>query len=309
MQLSWREFSRGKADRADVKEFSQRLEYNLFRLHYELLSGDYRHSHYTSFIIADPKLRHIHKARVKDRIVHHAINRILSPIYESSFIFDSYSSRRGKGSHRAICRLRNFAWKLSCNNTSDIWFLKGDIRKYFASVNQAILIDILSRKIKDYKTAKLLEEIIFSFADNPGRGIPLGNLTSQLFANVYLDPFDQYVKRQLKVKYYVRYADDFIIVAKDKEYLHDLIPILSNFLASELDLDLHPDKISLRPWHRGIDFLGYVIFPYHTILRPKTKRRMLKRANKNNLASYLGLLCHCRGYQLKNKIAKIAEFC
>ncbi len=306
--LAWREFRRGKEKKADVQEFFFNLEENIFQLYDDLRRDKWQHSPYSSFFVRDPKLRHIHKAEVRDRLLHHAISRIIEPIFDKSFIFDSYSSRQGKGVHRAVKRLRCFAWSLSRNNSRNVWILKADIRKFFDSVGHDILIGLISKKIKDARLMKLIETIIRSYETKPGQGIPLGNLTSQLFSNIYLNELDQFAKRKLRIKYYLRYADDFIIVAKDKKNLLDVIPVLRKFLAGELNLELHPDKISLRPWHQGIDFLGYVVFPYYTILRPKTKRRMLKRVNKNNLASYLGLLSHCRGYRLKTKLLDLIKY-
>ena len=139
------------------------------------------------------------------------------------------------------------------------------------------------------------------------RGLPLGNLTSQLFANIYLDEFDQFVKHQLKVRYYLRYTDDFIIVSQNENELLELIPIIKQFLSVKLRLELHHDKITIRKYRQGIDFLGYLVLPHHTILRTKTKKRMLKRVNNTNLSSYLGQLKHCNGFKLEQEIRKIAK--
>jgi len=134
------------------------------------------------------------------------------------------------------------------------------------------------------------------------RGIPLGNLTSQLFANIYLNQLDQFIKHQLKLKYYLRYCDDFVILGGDAQYLHNLIPFLQRFLYHNLKLTLHPNKIILRKFSQGIDFLGYIVLPWHIRLRTKTKRRMLKKICQKNLPSYLGLLKHCNCYGLREKI-------
>lgn len=316
LQLAWRKFSRGKSRKKDVREFSKRLEYNLLKLHYLLLSGGYRHSGYVSFFVADPKLRHIHKAAVVDRVVHQAIVQIIEPLFDPGFIFDSYSSRSGKGTHRAVAKLRQSARKLSRNNTRDVWFLKCDIRKFFDSISHGILLSLLSRKICDRRLLDLLENIIGSFHVMPEIGIPLGNLTSQLFSNIYLNELDQFAKRRLSIKHYIRYADDFIIVGTDRAYLETLINIFHDYLSRSLELDLHPRKIALRPWHQGIDYLGYVIFPHHTILRRKTGKRMIRRINRKVLAgasadelgataqSYLGILSHCRGFGWQKRTAQ-----
>ncbi|MFA6995293.1 MAG: reverse transcriptase/maturase family protein [Patescibacteria group bacterium] len=322
--LAWQEFKVDKKKKIDVQEFELNLEDNLFRLHYDLKNGIYHHSDYTSFFVHDPKLRHIHKAAVRDRVLHHAVTRALEPTFERSFIFDSYSSRLNKGTHRAIKRFRGFARKLSRNNTKTVWILKGDIRKYFASIKHEILLDFIEKKIKEEKLLNLIRQIIFSYQNQPGRGIPLGNLTSQLFSNIYLNELDQFIKRKLGVKYYIRYADDFVIVDCDQIKLKNILKQIDDFLKEKLELEIHPAKTFFRKWHQGFDFLGYVIFPCYLILRIKTKRRMFWRIKEKNLAclagkisqkkanqtlqSYLGLLSHANGHRIELKLNKDYEF-
>jgi len=223
---AWQEFKTGKIKKTDVSSFAVNLEEHLFAIHQILKTESYQHGKYTPFFVHDPKLRSIHKAKVIDRMLHHAIVRVIDPIFDKSFIFDSYSSRRNKGTHEAGKRFRKFAWKLSENNTKTVWILKCDIKKFFDSVNHDILIGIIKRKLNDEKVIELLSTIVYSFTTKEGRGIPLGNLTSQIFSNVYLDVLDQFVKRKLQVKYYIRYADDFIFLSRDKAYLESLIPDL-----------------------------------------------------------------------------------
>lgn len=320
---AWNEFRLGKESKLDVQEFGLDLEDNIFQLHDDLRNNSYRHSSYKSFYLHDPKLRHIFKARVRDRILHHAIVKIIGPIFEKSFIFDSYSSRKNKGTHKAISRFRYFAQKLSRNNSRTIWILKCDIRKFFDSINHDIIIYQIRNKVKDEKAVELMAHIVNSLSTSNKGGIPLGNLTSQLFSNIYLDILDQFIKGQLRVKYYIRYNDDFLILDEDREFLESLILIISNFLKEELNLDLHPQKIVIKNWNQGIDFLGYVSFPYHTVLRTKTKRRILKKIERNyrqlktnplyqksfnrSLQSYLGILKHCRGQGIRNSIYKIVK--
>lgn len=167
--LSWEEFKIGKTKKPDVLEFGRHLEDNLFALHRELKNKTYKHSDYTSFYITDPKVRHIHKAKVKDRIVHHAIHRILYPIFDPTFICDSYSCRIGKGTHRAVRRLEVFVRKVSKNYTGKCFVLKCDIKKFFASVDHDVLIGLLEKKIKDEDLMRLIREIIGSF-DSGGHG-------------------------------------------------------------------------------------------------------------------------------------------
>jgi retron-type reverse transcriptase len=296
---AWREFQRGKRFKEDVLEFSMDAEEHLISLHRDLTQGTYRHSAYTHFTVADPKPRDIHKASVRDRVLHHAIHRVIEPLFEKRFIYDTYSSRKGKGTHRAMERFESLAWKLCRNRTRTVWVLQCDIRKFFASLEHDILMAALGRTVKDTRLLGLLSDIITSFPAASGRGIPLGNLTSQLFANVYLDPLDQYMKRVLRVPVYLRYADDMLLAHTDKELLMEWRSSLERFLSTDRKLDLHPHKTTLRTWHQGIDFLGLVSFPTHRVLRTRTKRRMQKRLSEQNASSYLGVAMHARALLLR----------
>ncbi len=258
----------------------------------------------------DPKRRHIHKAPVPDRIVHHLLYEYLYKLFNKSFIYDSYSCRVNKGTHKGVLRLEKFVRKVSQNYTRDCFALDCDIRKFFASVDHEILLRILGRKIKDRDIFDILMEIIESFNYGDGKGIPLGNLTSQVFANIYMDEFDQFVKHKLKVKYYIRYADDFIFISENIGYLKSLVNPVSEFLKNNLNLELHPKKIIFRKLNWGIDFLGYIVLPHYTLPRTKTKRRMFRRLKKkindNNfnqsLQPYLGYLSHANSYKLSLRI-------
>jgi RNA-directed DNA polymerase len=306
--VSWQEFLRGKRKRKDVAKFSLTFIDSIIQLHEELVEKTYRHGSYFAFKISDPKPRNIHKAGLRDRIVHHAVYRILYPYFDRKFIFDSYSCRKNKGTHKAVNRFREFGRKVSHNNTRTAWVLKGDIKKFFANIDHEILKNILRKYIEDIDALSLLEKIINSFdtKDNVNVGIPLGNLTSQLLVNIYMNEFDQFVKRKLKAKYYIRYADDFIIFHEDKLYLEELIPKLSEFLETELKLSLHPKKVFIKTLASGVDFLGWINFTHYRIPRTSTKRRMLKRLQENEsketLASCLGLLGHGNTHKLIQKI-------
>lgn len=306
---SWQEFLVGKKRRKDVEEFSLNLTDNILELNADLAKKAYHHSSYFAFKINDPKPRDIHKAAVRDRLLHNAIYRILYPYYDKLFIHDSYSCRNNKGTHRAINKFRVFSRKVSANNTQTAWVLKCDVRKFFANIDHEILKDILRRNISDPDILELLGKIIKSFhsENGQGKGLPLGNLTSQLLANVYMNEFDQFMKRELKIKYYIRYADDFVILSDNKDYLVALIPKIQGFLGIKLRLSLHPDKTAIQTLASGVDFLGYVVFPNHKILRTKTKRRMQRKINETNQASYLGLLSHCNNYELERLVRKSLE--
>jgi retron-type reverse transcriptase len=308
---AWRKFLRGKRHKPDVQEFGLHLMDNIFSLHRGLVNRTYKHGGYQSFNISDPKPRNIHKASVRDRLLHHAVYRVLCPYFDRKFISDSFSCRIEKGTHKALARFRAFAYKVSKNNTKTCWVLKGDIRKFFASVDQDILTDIIKIHIQDNSVLWFLDAIIRSFhSTQGGKGLPLGNLTSQLLVNVYMNEFDQFVKHELKVKYYLRYADDFVTFSDNKWYLEGLILQIDMFLRERLGLVLHPQKISIGTLASGVDFLGWVHFPDHRVLRTATERRMIKRMAENQepgtLVPYLGLLRYGNAEKLKKRVYNFA---
>lgn len=244
--LAWQEFKSGKEHKVDVLEFTLNLEENLYDLHQSLVNKLYHPMPYAGFYVTDPKLRHIHKACVRDRVLHHAIFRILYPIFESSFIYDSYACRLNKGTHKAVKRLEGFYWEASLNYSKNVFALKCDVKKFFDSIDHNILSQLLTQKLDDADCLWLLNRIIRSFCTTSGKGIPIGNVTSQLFANVYLNILDQFIKNELRIKYYIRYCDDFVILHNNPSYLTELIPKLESFLKVELNLSLHPRKITIR---------------------------------------------------------------
>ncbi len=296
--LAWQEFVVGKKKKSDVQIFARNLMDNIVELHQSLVNRTYRHGGYESFYVTDPKRRHIHKASVRDRLLHHAVYRILYPFFDRTFISDSYSCRNDKGTHKAVNHFRTLANQVSRNYTRSCWVLKCDIKKFFANIDHQILLSILREYIPDQDILWLLQNIIGSFSTElkPGVGLPLGNLTSQLFANVYMNKFDQWVKHKLKAKYYARYADDFVFLSHDKNWLENVILQIREFLETNLKLSLHPNKLFLKTIASGMDFLGWVNFPNYKILRPTTRRRMFARIKihptKETLQSYLGLLGH-----------------
>ncbi len=300
---AWREFRKGKTKKKDIQKFEFNLESNIFSLHNELVNKTYTNQPYISFYVYDPKRRHIHKSQVRDRVVHQVIYRVLYHVYDKSFIHDSYSCRVGKGTHKGVQRLEDFIRKESKNYTRPTWVLKCDISKFFDSIDHSLLQNILFKNYIDENTKWLIKNIIQSFEKSRGKGLPLGNVTSQLFSNIYLNEFDQHMKHRLKAKYYIRYADDFVVISHDKRYLESLIVDISLFLKERLNLPLHPRKVEIRKVTQGIDFLGYIILPHYKVLRTNTKRRILKKARRKlsneTLQSYLGIISHCNGYKLK----------
>ena len=302
---AWEEFIVGKKSKMDVCTFQRQLTKHIMELHQDLDTGEYRHGAYYEFRIADPKPRVIHKASVRDRLVHHAIHRTLYPFFDRLFIADSFACRQGKGLHRAMRRFRDFSRKAGRNHSRTVWILKCDIRKFFASVDHLILLGLLRSRIEDDRIVTLLAKIILSFQTQIGKGIPLGNLTSQLFANVYLNELDQFVKHGLHIPFYIRYADDFVFLDHSREGLRGLIPNIEKFLHRELRLSLHPSKIFVQTVASGIDFLGWIHFPHHRVLRTSTKKRMYARIREQpsyeTLQSYLGLLGHGDAHGLEQQ--------
>lgn len=312
---SWREFLNGKRNRKDVADFSLELMDEILKLHEDLAHKVYHHGTYQAFKINDPKPRDIHKAKVRDRLIHHAIYRILYPLFDKRFIFDSYSCRKKKGTHRAMKRFTQFGRKISRNNTKTVWVLKCDIQKFFANIDHNVLSRILAQHINDAGALWLLEEVIGSFRVNSYRqvGLPLGNLTSQLLINIYMNEFDQFAKRTLKAKYYIRYADDFVFLHESKQVLIEMIPRIEDFLKDKLKLTLNPHKVYIRTLNSGIDFLGWVHFPNHRVLRTTTKKRMFRKLELNRssetIASYKGILSHGNTYKLTREVGrKFPEF-
>lgn len=320
---AWDSFKSDKRNRHDVQVFEWRLEQNIFQLYCELHNKTYKHGPYTGFYIRDPKQRHIHKALVWDRVLHHAIFSVINPIFEETFIPTSFSCRIGYGTHRGVAILEKMAQWVHKNGTNSCFVLKCDIQKFFDSVDHHVLLSILKKRIKDEEAMWLLQEIVESYSSPQStifekKGLPIGNLTSQLFANVYMNELDQFIKNILRVRNYVRYTDDFAIVSESSAHLEGLLGPIAEFLDRKLAISLHPKKIMIRKLSRGIDFLGYLIFPHHRLLRVKTKRRILAKlqnridefhngrifrlAFEQSLQSYLGVLSHANTHRFVNEL-------
>jgi retron-type reverse transcriptase len=312
LYASWRRFRRGKRRRKDILVFERHLEDELFSLSEDLANGKYVHGRYHRFYIRDPKYRMIHKAAVRDRVAHQALHDALEPLFESKFFFDSYSARINKGTMRAIARVLHFIRKASRNGRQEAWIFHGDVDDFFGTIDHEILLVKLARTIKDARYFNLAEKIIKSFSCLPGKGLPLGNLTSQLFANVYLHELDYFVKQKLHVRHYVRYNDDFFIVADNREELENFSVKIKQFLEDELKLSLLPDKIKIRPLGQGVDILGVVAFPWGVVPR----RRLRKAAEQTaasamrkgyterwrSAASYIGLLNNTKSFFLRERL-------
>ena len=241
----------------------------------ELLLHCYQPKPLVSFIIRDPKTRKISKSEFRDRIIHHALCNIIEPIFEKRFICDSYANRICKGTLKAIERFDCFKRKISRNNTLPCYILKADIKKYFENVDHKILIVIISKTIKDKRILWLVKRILENSPyKKQGKGMPLGNLTSQFFANVYLNELDKFVKHKLRARYYIRYVDDFVILEKNRELLNKYKGDISKFILSNLFIELHPEKSQIIKLNERLSFLGFRMFYHHKLLKKQNVRLM-----------------------------------
>ena len=272
--IAYKKARKGKIKKDYVIEFEKNLNENIKLLREELLFHSYKPKPLKTFIIRDPKTRKISKSAFRDRIVHHALINIIEPIFDKTFIYDSCANRKGKGTSLAIERLTYFHRKITKSNNIQTYFLKADIKHYFQEVNHKILLNMIERRITDYNIISLIKLILKNYK-NKEKGMPLGNLTSQFFANVYLNELDYFVKHKLKAKYYIRYVDDFVILHKSKEQLEEWKEDINNFLRNRLKIELHKDKSKIILIDKGIPFLGFRNFYHYKILR-KNKIRLLR---------------------------------
>ncbi len=303
MFLCWKEFKKGKTKKDDVCEFLLHLYKNILDIRSEIISGTYEHQKYTHFVLSDTKKRDIHKATVKDRFIHYVLFNNLYQYFEKVFIFDSYSCRINKGTQRAVRRFLEFGRKCGKNNTKTVYVLKLDIRKCFASIDQIILKKLLEKYIEEKDLLNILCKIIESFNYRfPNKGIPLGNVTSQLFINVYLHELDTFIKERLKAKYYIRFADDYVILDPDRKILENYKREIENFLSLSLKLEIKKENRFIRTLASGVTFLGYKVFPKYIAIKTKNKKRFLSKVSATNIHSYLGFLKHCYSSKLQTEL-------
>jgi RNA-directed DNA polymerase len=307
---TWNRFICGKRTKKDVILFEVNLGDNLLELHSMLREKTYVHGDYWAFNISDPKPRNIHKATVRDRVLHHLLCKEIYEYFDARFIYDSYSCRKHKGTHRALDRFQDFARKVSKNHTRTCYVLKCDIKKFFASIDHKVLEAILQRHIQDIEVLWLIRQVVKSFhTTREGVGLPLGNLTSQLLVNIYMHEFDMFVKQELHIEYYLRYADDFAILSDNREYLEKILVQMERFLTEKLKLQLHENKVYVKTFASGVDFLGWIHFPYHRQIRTTTKNRIYKRMcgypKPQTVTSYRGLLMHGDTYKIQKRLRMV----
>lgn len=315
-----RQAQKGKRFRDNVLEFNYHLESELIRLQKELTKGTYQPGGYKTFEILEPKRRLISAAPYRDRVVHHALCNIIVPLFDRTFIHDSYANRLGKGNHRALQQFVKFS-------QANCYVLQCDICKYFPSIDRLTLKTLIRRKIKCPNTLGLIDLIIDSsppqeFRDNRQRGLPIGNLTSQFFANVYLSGFDRFIKEQLHVKNYLRYVDDFALFHSDQGFLTEARGAIESYLES-IYLTIHPVKSQLFQTKHGSNFVGFRVLGNQLKIRGENLRRgrrrlkhmqklcrlgKMERERLNlSLQSWFAHLAHAHSWYLRQKIMKTLE--
>jgi len=292
VELAFRKARRGKTQRHYVIEFEAELEKNLLQLQDELQNHTYAPRPLDTFILRDGKTRRISRSDFRDRVVHHALCNVIEPLFDKTFIFDSYANRKGKGVLKALQRFDVFKGKVSKNHTRRCFVLKADIRRYFDTVDHGKLMEILGKQVEDERVLWLVRAILDNFERGRGKGMPLGNLTSQFFANVYLNELDQFVKHKLRARYYLRYVDDFVLLSKSRCELEIFKERINEFLRQCVLLQLHPEKSRIIAYEQGVPFLGMRVFPFHRLLlrknlnKFKRKRTMLEQSFKEEHSSY-----------------------
>lgn len=307
-----KEASRGKRYRGEVMRFNARLEENLLTIRRRLRAGEWRPAPYREFEVFEPKRRLIHAPAFADRVVHHALVQVIGPCFERRFVFQSFACRAGKGTHAASGYLTDMLRQAAAGG-GPVYALKADVEKYFYSIDHEILLRVAARTIGDPDVLQVLRVLVTQSGCIKGsRGLPLGALTSQLMANVYLDQLDHYIKDTLGVRFYVRYMDDFILLHRDKAELWRLLAEIRDFLAYELHLSLNR-KTRVFPAAQGVDFAGYRHWVDHTLPRRRNVARAKKRFKglsrlyargeieldtvRACMASFTGYMKHCNGWR------------
>ena len=316
LYLAFKKARKHKTQKNYILDFEKDIANNMAILRHELKSFAYRPKPLKRFSIMDPKSRIIHVSDFRDRIVHHALVNVIGPLLEKRFIHDSYAGRIGKGTLGAVLRFDEFKRKVSkngqlasnyvCNNQIIGYCLKADIKHYFDNVNHELLLEVIERKIKDGNVIWLIKQILNNFdAPFKGNGMPLGNLTSQFFANVYLNELDYFVKHVLKAKYYIRYVDDFVLLHNSKMRLEIWHGLINKYLKEVLKIELHPEKSKIISLASGVDFIGFRIFYCHKLPRKRNTRKMMNQIErcKSNEISYDKLVESFQGWQAYAKHA------
>jgi len=264
--------------KVDAILFDRDKTENIQKLIDELKAGTYKMQEYNQFYVYEPKERLIYAPKFRDKLVQMMVNNVIKHIYQRAFIYDSYACIDGKGTHRAADRIQHFLKKSNWQYSGDAYVIKIDIKKYFYSIDREVLKSLLPKKIKCKQTLELLFKIIDSSPNE--KGLPLGNITSHILANVYLNELDNYCKRKLSIKYYVRYMDDAAIIVNGKERAKEVLSLIKQFLAGGLNLELNEKKSKIFPSKQGINMVGYKIYKTHKLLRNDSKKKVKRKLKK-----------------------------
>ena len=310
LYLAYQKAKHGKAKTYGVVLFEKNFESNMEAIQAELISGCYHTSEYSIFTIYDPKERTVYRLPFRDRIVHHAIMNVVGEIWVSTFITHTYACIKDRGIHGVLNHIKRDLKDVE--NTK--YCLKLDVKKFYPSIDHDILKSIIRKKVKDNRFLKLLDEIIDS-----APGVPIGNYLSQFLANLYLSYFDHWIKEYKRVKYYYRYADDIVILASDKPYLHELLVGINDYMTDKLKLQVKGNYQVFPVSARGIDFVGYIFYHTHIMMRKSIKKRFCRKVAKLNkkdldpkqykmqVSPHLGWAKHCNSKHLQKKILKNEE--
>lgn len=267
---SWRA-AKGKRYAKEVMDFQSQLEANCLEIQHQLLSGKVTVGDYRYFKVFEPKERQICASAFREQVIHHSLMNLCHPVFERAQVYDSYASRIGKGVYAALQRAKGY----TCSRG---WYLKMDVRKYFDSIHHDVLKRQLGRLFKEEKLLQVMFQIIDSYEASPARGLPIGNLTSQYFANHYLSPLDHFVKENLRCKAYVRYMDDLVCWSNDKSKLREWHKAITEFSEMHLRIALKPESLNWSA--RGLPFLGYRVFPRRLTLLHKSKHRYIRKMSR-----------------------------
>jgi RNA-directed DNA polymerase len=271
LQLAYYKAQKGKTEKVSVYTFGKKLRENLHLLQYQILSGEIEAGGYHYFTVYDPKKRQICAAPFAQRVLHHALMNVCHPFFEKVQTADSYASRVGKGTYAALDQAKE-------HNRRYAWFLKLDVRKYFDSIHHGVLRKQLHRMFKDVQLLHIFEQILGSYCAGPSRGVPIGNLTSQYFANHYLSAADHFAKEILHLPAYVRYMDDMVLWHNDKEVLLEAGRRFKDFVETRLKLELK--QFCLNKNTAGLPFLGYLLYPDRTRLAQKSRKRFIQKSRE-----------------------------
>jgi len=316
LHTAFKNASKGKRLKKEVLAFEYYLEHELYSLHHALRQEIYTPGPYQKFILETPRNRVICKASFRDRVLHHALINCIQPLFEMSFIHDSYACIQNKGTTGAHARYDQFKYKTTGRkHPHGGWILKFDIRHFFPSVNHTVLKNILSNKIKCEKTLRLIDLILTNY--QPECGLPIGNLTSQFFANLYLNELDRYIKHTLKITRYIRYMDDAVIFSEKRQPLVLMAESIQTYVSNHLQLTLHPDKTRIYNISSGISFLGFKLYYHHKLLLHRNRRRFLSRKKEQinllnkkevtledvraSVASFSGFAKHANTWNFRKK--------